>query len=80
VENISATGAEKALTGPVARGDIQTIRRHLDALAGADEGLRRLYVACGRQTVELALRAGSISAEVAAELTEMFRRSAPGGG
>jgi len=78
VENVSTTGAEKALTGPVARGDIQTIRRHLDALAGADEGLRALYAACGRQTVELALRAGRISAEVAAELTEMFRRAVEG--
>jgi predicted short-subunit dehydrogenase-like oxidoreductase (DUF2520 family) len=79
VENVSATGPEKALTGPVARGDIQTVRRHLDALAGADEGLRRLYAACGLRTVELALRAGRISAEAAAEMTEMFRRSTPGG-
>jgi predicted short-subunit dehydrogenase-like oxidoreductase (DUF2520 family) len=72
MENVLAIGPEKALTGPVARGDIQTIRRHLDALAGADDGLRALYAACGRQTVDLALRAGKISAETAAEMTEMF--------
>lgn len=78
VDNVSAIGPEKALTGPIARGDIQTVRRHLDTLAGADEGLRRLYAACGQQTVDLALRAGKISAEVAAELTAMFRRSEPG--
>jgi len=72
MENVLAIGPEKALTGPVARGDIQTIRRHLDALAGADDGLRALYAACGRQAVELALRAGKISADAAAEMTEMF--------
>jgi len=73
MENVLAIGPEKALTGPIARGDIQTVRRHLDALAGADDGLRRLYAACGQQTVELALRAGKISAEAAAEMMEMFR-------
>jgi predicted short-subunit dehydrogenase-like oxidoreductase (DUF2520 family) len=72
MENVLAIGPEKALTGPVARGDIQTIRRHLDALAGADDGLRALYAACGRQAVELALRAGKISAQAAAEMIEML--------
>ena len=78
MDNVLAVGPEKALTGPVARGDVQTIRRQLDALASADEGLRRLYAACGLQTVELALRAGRISAEAAGEMREMFRRAAPG--
>ena len=76
--SLFSIGPEKALTGPIARGDIQTVRRHLDTLAGADEALRRLYAACGQQTVDLALRAGKISAESAAELTEMLRRLMPG--
>ncbi len=75
LDNALAIGPEKALTGPVARGDIKTIRLHLDALADADESLRRLYAACGIQTVVLARRAGRISAEVAVEMREMFRRS-----
>jgi predicted short-subunit dehydrogenase-like oxidoreductase (DUF2520 family) len=74
VENISALGPEKALTGPVARGDIQTIRRHLEALAGSSESLRTLYAACGLQTVDLALRSGKISVEAASELINMFRQ------
>ena len=32
VDNFEALGAETALTGPVARGDVDTVRRHLDAL------------------------------------------------
>jgi len=75
MDNVMAIGPEKALTGPVARGDIKTIRMHLDALAAADAGLRQLYAVCGLQTVELAMRAGKIPAEVAAEMREMFRRS-----
>jgi len=42
VDNLEAAGAEGALTGPVARGDIETIRRHLAALTGEDAELYRL--------------------------------------
>ncbi len=36
VDNAFAIGPERALTGPVARGDVETVLRHLDAVA-ADE-------------------------------------------
>src|SRR4051812_38296055 len=36
VDNVEALGARDALTGPVARGDADTVARHLDALS-ADE-------------------------------------------
>ena len=32
LENVETLGAEAALTGPVARGDVDTVRRHLDVL------------------------------------------------
>jgi predicted short-subunit dehydrogenase-like oxidoreductase (DUF2520 family) len=32
LENVEALGAEAALTGPVARGDVDTVRRHLGVL------------------------------------------------
>lgn len=41
VDNIAASGLEGALTGPVARGDVETIKRHLGALKGADAELYR---------------------------------------
>ena len=49
VDNVEVLGAHAALTGPVARGDAETVARHLDALAdderatyrtGAAEALR----------------------------------------
>ncbi len=40
--NIAALPLEHALTGPVARGDVETVRQHLAALA-AQPALRELY-------------------------------------
>ena len=51
VENLAASGPEKALTGPAARGDAETIRRHLAALSGEDAELYRLL---GREAADLA--------------------------
>ena len=42
VNNLRATPPRDALTGPAARGDDQTIRRHLDALSN-DPGLQQVY-------------------------------------
>ncbi len=55
VENEAAHGAEAALTGPVIRGDVATVRRHLASL---DPKTRTLYQALGLATVDLAVRAG----------------------
>ena len=40
VDSVEALGAARALTGPAARGDIETVERHLQAL---DESERPLY-------------------------------------
>ena len=55
LENLAALGPAAALTGPVARGDAATVRRHRAALAG-DE--RRLYDALARATLALAKERG----------------------
>jgi len=51
LENVRAGGPQAALTGPVARGDVETIRRHLDVLRGADA---ELYRTLSRAALELA--------------------------
>jgi predicted short-subunit dehydrogenase-like oxidoreductase (DUF2520 family) len=50
LENVEALGPHAALTGPVARGDVDTVVRHLDALA-PDE--RAAYVALARAALVL---------------------------
>ena len=42
VDNIASSGIERALTGPVARADTETIKRHVAALKGDDAELYRL--------------------------------------
>ena len=63
-----------ALTGPLARGDVVTVARHLDALAREPE-LRALYRALGRELLALDLAHPPASAAALAALL-----GAPGGG
>ena len=68
LENLSRQAPLEALTGPVARGDRATIRRHLEALTHDDAVL---YRALGRAALELAQKQGmdeTTAAQVAAEL------------
>jgi predicted short-subunit dehydrogenase-like oxidoreductase (DUF2520 family) len=50
LDNVDALGPEAALTGPVARGDADTVARHLDALP-ADE--QRAYRALAAEALRL---------------------------
>ena len=51
LDNIERHGPVAALTGPIARGDIQTIRAHLNALP---PDLAKLYALLGQHTLPLA--------------------------
>ena len=55
VENVAARGPAAALTGPIVRGDADTVALHLARLS-ADE--RALYCLLGREALRLARRAG----------------------
>lgn len=55
VDNVGRLGPEAALTGPIARGDVETIRRHLRAVPPE---VAALYEALGRATIAIARRAG----------------------
>jgi predicted short-subunit dehydrogenase-like oxidoreductase (DUF2520 family) len=58
VENSSKAGPVQALTGPIARGDIQTVAAHLRALSRCGEPLLTLYRAAGLHAVEVARKQG----------------------
>lgn len=49
--NIAARGRGAALTGPIRRGDVETVRRHLEVLTGE---VRELYRVLGLETVGVA--------------------------
>jgi predicted short-subunit dehydrogenase-like oxidoreductase (DUF2520 family) len=50
IDNVEELGPEGALTGPVARGDVDTVLRHLDALP---DGERAAYCALAEQALRL---------------------------
>jgi len=54
MENTLSLGPEAALTGPIRRGDIGTIAKHLEALNAASPETKRLYVAAGLRTIPVA--------------------------
>lgn len=55
LDNLEHLGLGAALTGPVARGDVDTVRMHLSRLSARE---RRLYSALGSETVRLARAVG----------------------
>jgi predicted short-subunit dehydrogenase-like oxidoreductase (DUF2520 family) len=73
LHNIETIGIPNCLTGPIARGDIGTINKHLDALSQTAPHLLPTYRELGRQTVPIALAKGKIDQSQAKELESVFR-------
>ncbi len=66
-----------ALTGPIARGDVGTVKKHVAAMGHCPENLQNLYRAAGMQAIELALTKGSINNTRAAELRNALITQSP---
>jgi predicted short-subunit dehydrogenase-like oxidoreductase (DUF2520 family) len=63
--NATQTGIGAALTGPVVRGDVGTIRRHLATLRGSAPSVVPVYVALAARAVSIAVARGSLSPDAA---------------
>lgn len=61
---------DAALTGPVARGDAGTLRRHLGQLQAVSPDIGQAYRAMARATAQRAVRGGSLKEEAAAALLD----------
>lgn len=57
LQNVKTLGPAGALTGPVLRGDVATVRKHLDALKGEPEA-RAVYAALAKRVLHLAEKRG----------------------
>jgi predicted short-subunit dehydrogenase-like oxidoreductase (DUF2520 family) len=57
-DNVASVGVPRALTGPVVRGDAQTVARHLSALESRSPALARTYAQLLPVVVACALDAG----------------------
>jgi predicted short-subunit dehydrogenase-like oxidoreductase (DUF2520 family) len=76
VDNVFRLGPERALTGPVVRGDVNTVARHLTALNSAPEHIDALYRAVSRQLAEIAGRS-AIDARTVMALTAALEAGKP---
>ena len=74
LDNLVAHGPEDALTGPVARGDIETLRQHGLALRAHVPQLVPAYAALSVATVRLAIRGGALAPERAGVVLVLLAR------
>ncbi|GAB3719463.1 DUF2520 domain-containing protein [Amycolatopsis oliviviridis] len=71
LDNVLRHG-DRALTGPVARGDLGTVRKHLAVLAERGPDIAPSYRALAKRTLARGGAAGLLDASAAAELTELL--------
>ncbi len=75
VQNALRRGPVEALTGPIERGDRQTVAAHLTALKALPESVQGLYRALGQHTVQVSRRRGLSKAQ-ATQLEELLEGEA----
>ncbi len=68
INNIENVGLPNCLTGPIARGDIGTVLKHLDAMEEKTPEILETYRDLGFQTIPIALNKGKIDVARAEEL------------
>ncbi|HEY6014639.1 MAG TPA: DUF2520 domain-containing protein, partial [Candidatus Limnocylindrales bacterium] len=66
--NARALGIARALTGPMVRGDVGTIRRHLEVLTREAPDVLPLYRAIAEREVAIAESRGVLAPEAAADI------------
>lgn len=70
--NIEKNGIPRALTGPIARGDVETVEGHLAEIGQKAPTRLELYRVLGRHTIEIALAGGGLSEQAAEHLKEIL--------
>ena len=68
LSNIEKVGAREALTGPIARGDVKTVKKHMEDIDSKRPDLLALYKLLGFYTVDIAAEKHAISESVIQEL------------
>ena len=72
VDNVERLGAAGGLGSAVARGDVGTLRRHLDALAKSAPDSLELYRILSLRTIPLALAKGTLTPGAAKEIAALL--------
>jgi predicted short-subunit dehydrogenase-like oxidoreductase (DUF2520 family) len=78
LEAAAAKGLPGALAGPLSRGDVGVVERHLQAMADAGPEHLAFYRELSRRQLELARRAGRLSTAQLAALNDALNAARPG--
>jgi predicted short-subunit dehydrogenase-like oxidoreductase (DUF2520 family) len=70
--NARALGIRAALTGPMTRGDVGTLARHLEAMARHAPAALPLYVAAAEREIQLAESRGSLAPHAAESMRQLL--------
>jgi len=73
INNIDTVGIPQCLTGPIARGDVGTVKKHINALQKIAPSLLPTYQELGIQTIPIALAKGRINERQAQELQAILK-------
>ena len=73
LDNVFRLGTTAALTGPVARGDVEVVKRQLAALSLADPRLDAVYRSLGVIAAGLAAAQGGASAAALQQITALLK-------
>jgi predicted short-subunit dehydrogenase-like oxidoreductase (DUF2520 family) len=73
IQNAVEGGAADTLTGPVIRGDVATIERHIAALRARDADLARAYIRTSLSILETAAKTGRVDEATAAKMRDRLR-------
>ena len=77
LENIFTQGTVRALTGPLSRGDLETVRAHLSALETEAPQTVPLYRALGLATLDILRLRGELDEKTISALAELLGASGP---
>ena len=70
LSSVKERGIESALTGPIARGDLETVRKHMESLP---ERYRDVYKSLGKVQVELSREKKSLTGTKADDFFSIFQ-------
>jgi predicted short-subunit dehydrogenase-like oxidoreductase (DUF2520 family) len=73
VNAIQTLGIDQKLPGPVARFDIESIKKHIEGLHRVAPGTVSLYRELARQSIPMILAQGSINSQQAEELNKLLK-------
>ena len=73
-KNLNEANPEEILTGPIARGDVQTVEEHLKNLKEKNPKRLRVYISLGRETLNLARKLAPNRLEKFQAIEKLFNR------